>query len=235
MKTIYYKKLSWPMAFAVLAMVAAPLHVRAQTWGDVFGAIIQQGMINNAVKKWNAVDVDVRQCLANSYGLNAGALAQQGIAPDDYRLRGQLANCRNQVAEARAQAEQQREAEERDRLERQQAEEEAEKARAAAAEQAERDRAAAAEAARKEELARQAQAKADAEARHKTLVARFGATQAVAIESGSVQVGMSREAVLEALGRPPDSRQSVPPDDELWVYGSERISISKGRVTYIGH
>ncbi|MDE2184967.1 MAG: DUF3828 domain-containing protein [Alphaproteobacteria bacterium] len=49
----------------------------------------------------------------------------------------------------------------------------------------------------------------------------------------AAHVGMSRDDVRKTLGTP-DSVQIIPPDDELWVYGSLRISFSKGKVTYVG-
>ena len=70
--------------------------------------------------------------------------------------------------------------------------------------------------------------------RHSDLVARYGTEQAIAIENGRVLVGMTKDAVIAARGQP-DNKEVIPPDDEMWVYGSERISISKGKVTHVGH
>jgi len=211
------------VAITLFAGAIAATPVPAQTWGDIIAGAIKQGMINNAVKKWNAVDPDVRQCLASNYGLDLNNLAQQTITPDDYRLQNQMQYCQQAVAQARYQAEQQQRALEEQRAAQQRAVEEAQRAQEQAAEQARRDQA-----------ARDAAAKAQVEVRHKGLVARFGSEQADAIESGRVIVGMSRDAVIAARGQP-DNKEVIPPDDEMWVYGSQRISISKGKVTYVGH
>jgi hypothetical protein len=71
-------------------------------------------------------------------------------------------------------------------------------------------------------------------ARHKQLVAKYGEKVAGAIESGKVLIGMSKDAVLEALGKPL-STQVIPPNDELWIYRSWRIVFENGQVSYVGH
>ena len=76
-------------------------------------------------------------------------------------------------------------------------------------------------------------ATAQGETRNKPPSAIFREKPVVAIKSNKATVGMSKDAVLKALGKP-DTKELIPPDDELWVYGSERISISKGKVTYVG-
>ncbi len=236
------------VAIALIAGVIAATPVPAQTWGNLLGAIINQAFVDNAVKKWNAVDPDVRQCLINSYGLYANNLAQQGITPDDYRLQNQMQYCNQQVAQARYQQEQQ------------------EQQREAAISAAQTGWNNLAPAVRQcvvdrgvntaqfvqqgigpdqapadgtvqscqDQIAQVEAQNQKAEARHKDLVARFGSDEAQDIENDKVTVGMSKDAVREALG-PPDRVDTIPPDDEMWVYGSERISISKGKVTYVGH
>lgn len=49
----------------------------------------------------------------------------------------------------------------------------------------------------------------------------------------ALKVGMSKDALLAALGKP-DRKDVIPPSDEMWFYGSRRIVLSKGKVTYIG-
>lgn len=232
---------------ALAGMGATPSS--AQTWGQILGGIINQAIINNAVQKWNAVDRDVQQCLINSYGLSPAALAQQGIAPDDYRLQNQMQYCTQQVAQARYRLEQQE-------RERQQAITVAQNAWNALDQQVRQcvsDRGLNADQLAqngigpddmrlngavqscRDQIAQAEQARLKADARHRDLVARFGSAEAADIEAGRVTVGMSKEAVLEARGREPDHKDVIPPDDEMWIYGDERISISKGRVTYVGH
>lgn len=211
------------IAIALFAGAIAATPVPAQTWGDIIAGAIKQGMINNAVKKWNAVDPDVRQCLASNYGLDLNNLAQQGIVPSDYRLQNQMQYCTQQVAQARYQQQQQQRALNEQRAAQEKAAEDAQRAQEAAAEQA-----------RQEQATRDAAAKAQAEARHKDLIARFPREQVDAIENGRVIVGMSKDAVIAALGQP-DKKEVIPPDDEMWIYGSQRISISKGKVMFVGH
>ena len=107
-------------------------------------------------------------------------------------------------------------------------------AQVAAEKRAQQEEAAQEAAAKRAEAAREAVAKAATAKRHEALVARFGAKDADAIESGAVLVGMPKGAVRAALG-PPPSVETIPPDDEMWVYGSKRIAISSGKVTYVGH
>jgi hypothetical protein len=237
------------IAAVALAWAATPAWAQNNPWANFFGGLIQGALIDNAVKKWQAVDPDVRQCLANTYGLNAAALAQNAITPDDYRLQNQMQYCNQQVMQARAEVERQR----------QQAQNAANAARAgwnslsSEVRQCARDRGIDAEQfaqqgvgpdqmpvrgtvqSCRDQAAQLVLQKQRAEARHKELVARYSSEQVADIEAGRVTVGMSRAAVLEARGREPDRKDVIPPDDEMWVYGDERISISNGKVTYVGH
>jgi hypothetical protein len=198
--------------FAVACFVAdVPAH--AQTWGDLLGAIIQKGMVDNAIKKWTEVDPEIRQCLANNYGLNVAQLAQNAVTPDDWRLKNQMQYCAQVVAQARALAEQQR--------------------LAAIAEQQRRDEAE--HMAQEEEAKRQAAARAEVQARHNSLVAKFGSSQADAIEKGKVTIGMSKDAVIASRGQPSEKQVIPGGRDEMWIYGSQRVAISNGKVTFVEH
>ncbi len=87
-----------------------------------------------------------------------------------------------------------------------------------------------------QERQRKTQAHADKAARdakHAQLVAKFGGQDATLIESGQVRVGMTMAAVLATRGNP-SRREKVPPDSELWHYGSAEIGFTKGKVTHIG-
>ncbi len=211
------------LAFAAVAIGTAQ-EASSQTWGDVLGAIIKQGVVQGTLKQWQAVDPEVRACLQNVRGINLDNLVQQGIGPRDHRLRDAMRDCNQRVAQARNQAEEQRQQFEADLATRQK---QAEENRIAAE--------AAAQRARKEAAIRAAADRAAAEAHHRSLIAHFGAETTSLIENGKIVTGMTKDAVLEAKGRRPDDKTVIPPDDELWIYGSERIAISKGRVTYIGH
>jgi len=68
----------------------------------------------------------------------------------------------------------------------------------------------------------------------KTPAVTPGSDHGEAAMNHTVHVGMSRDDVRKILGTP-DSVQVIPPDDELWVYGSLRVSFSKGKVTFVGH
>lgn len=93
-----------------------------------------------------------------------------------------------------------------------------------------RQQAAREQAERATEAARQADAARNA--RRADLVARYGAATADAILAGRVSVGMSRDQVIASLGQP-TSREPLTPTDEIWQYGSRRISFSNGRVAAI--
>jgi len=249
---------TWRVRFLCVAVAAGALMatpVAAQTWGQILGGIINQAIVNNAVQKWNAVDPDVRQCLVNTYSLDLNGLAQQGITPDDYRLQNQMQYCNQQVAQARYQQQQQQRAYEEQQAALQRKIEAAQTAWNALDSQVRQcltdrgivpDQYANAGTSPDDypvnaqvqscqtTIAQAEEQQQQAEARHKQLVDTYGQAQADAIEGHTVLVGMSKDAVREALGAP-DRVDTIPPDDEMWVYGPQRISISKGKVTYVGH
>lgn len=227
--------------------------------GGLLGGLINQAIIDNAVKSWNAVDPDVQGCLVRSYNIVPADLAQQGISAKDSRLSGYMQSCQQAVAQARqtaaareaaarswnaidpdvlqcltnsysfvpAQLMQQGIGADDPQIANQMIA--CREAIAQKQKQVEEQQHAMEAAHEAEEKA----AKERAEARHKDLVAKFGKEKTDAIENGRVTVGMSKDAVREALGAP-NNVESIPPDDEMWVYGSERIAISNGKVTYVG-
>lgn len=192
-------------AFVMMAGSLSATPARAQdagrAIGGIFSAIIKGAIIENARKKWMAVDEEVQLCLIRSYGIQPAQLVQHGVGPDQKNVAPYVNACQQSV----------------DEVHRRQQE-------IVAARMAEEEKA-------KEEAEA---AKARAEARHKRLVAKYGENLAVAVEDRRVLVGMTKDAVLEARGQP-DSRGLIPPDDELWVYGSDRVVLSAGKVTYVGH
>lgn len=76
-------------------------------------------------------------------------------------------------------------------------------------------------------------AKAAQDARRAKLVATHGAANAALIETGQVKVGMSAAAARAAKGAPLEVIK-VPGGDEQWRYKGSSITISKGKVTYVG-
>jgi outer membrane protein assembly factor BamE (lipoprotein component of BamABCDE complex) len=62
---------------------------------------------------------------------------------------------------------------------------------------------------------------------------KFG-VNADAIIAGIAEIGMSKDEVLEAKGEP-RTRDSFPPNHELWAYDRYRIAFTEGRVSYAGH
>jgi hypothetical protein len=106
-----------------------------------------------------------------------------------------------------------------------------EEERRAAAARAEQQRleAAALEARR---IAERAAAEAAREERRRDLISRFGAAHANAILAGDVAVGMSPDAVREALGAP-RRIERVAPGEEMWVYDQLRVVLLNNRVTFV--
>ena len=88
------------------------------------------------------------------------------------------------------------------------------------------------ERARQEKMAAEQAELERLEARKKMLTEKYGAEAADAIMNGRVLVGMSREEVIEARGNP-DRVMKVPPSDEMWSYGSDRIILIDGKVSSV--
>lgn len=217
--------------------------------GGIISCIIIQAMRESALKSWQAVDPDVRTCLAQNYGFNFDGLIQNGISAKDSSISGQLQSCQQAVAQARHDQQQRL-------IEIQQAITAAQNAwgaldprvrQCASARGLNADQLAqkgigpydkslnGAVQSCRDQIDQDDNRRHEEAARHNYLVAQFGSDEAADIEAGRVTVGMSKKAVLEARGRGPDHKDVIPPDDEMWVYGTERISISKGKVTYVGH
>ena len=205
-----------------LCIALADTPARSATWGDLIGGILNQAIISAATQKWGQIDSATQNCLVNRYGISPAQLAQNGIGPNDSRVVPYIASCRQLLARQREMEEQA----ERDRMA-------AEQARQLAIEQAQAAQQQAVEDARKQQEEADARARAESEERHRSLVARFGASDAGAIEAGVIRKGMSMEAVRLARGEPA-RKEVIPPNAELWTYGAQRISFVSGRVTYVG-
>lgn len=183
------------------------------------GSMINAAIIANARNSWMRVDEDVRSCMIHQQHAPLDAWVNQGITAEDYRVASYVQACQQAVAVARAQ---------------QQAAERARQAQQEAEEQARREQAEADERARQEQLAAEAAAKAQKEARRRELVGKYGVEIADAILAGQVRPGMTKDQVLASRGNP-EKKEVIPPSDELWQYGSERIAMTNGKVTYVGH
>lgn len=221
----------WPVLITA-ALFAPPPAVAGdggRVAGGIFGALIRGAMIDGARKSWQKLDEAIINCMVQQHRINPDQLIEQGISASDYRLQQYIESCRQAVAQEqyqREQAERERALREEDEQRR---EEEAARARQV---QLENEREAAEAAELERERIKQAERQA-ANQRRQQLVAQFSATQADAIITGNLALGMTSAAVLAARGEP-TGKEVIPPSEELWTYGRERVVLSKGRVTYIG-
>lgn len=74
----------------------------------------------------------------------------------------------------------------------------------------------------------------DPQERVQELTQKYGAKAAQKIASGNIDVGFSQDEVAEAWGNP-DSRQTSTKGREIWVYGSDKVMFSHGKVSGVGH
>jgi hypothetical protein len=176
--------------------------------GGIFGALIGTVREGEARNNWQKVNGEVKICLSKRINTTISQLVQKAIYPTDPRLRSYMQACEQQVAEANAQLQQER------RIAGLRREQE--------------------EAAKEAAAVRNARARAQKVARHRELVAKYGAKIASDIEAGQVRIGMTKEATIAAIGKP-NSREVVPPSNELWSYGTKRIAFTNGKVTYVGN
>ncbi len=197
-------------AFAVLAGTAAPATAAdtGRIVEGIFGALIGTAREGEARNAWQKINVEVKTCLSKRINTTVGQLVQKAIYPTDPRLRPYMQACEQQVAEANARLQQERRIAE---LRREQE-----------------------EAAKEAAAVRNARARAQKVARHRELVVKYGAKIASDIEAGQVRIGMTKEATIAAIGKP-NSREVVPPNNELWSYGTKRIAFTNGKVTYVGN
>ncbi|HEB86166.1 MAG TPA: hypothetical protein ENI68_03995 [Gammaproteobacteria bacterium] len=195
---------------AVLAGTAAPA-VAADTGGivrGIFGAMmgaVREGEVKN---EWKKVAGKVKTCLSKRINVTIDQLVQKDIYPADPRLRFYMQACEQEVAEAHARLQHERRITE---LRREQE-----------------------EAAKEAAAVRNARARAQKVARHRELVAKYGANMASAIEARQVRIGMTKEATIDAIGKP-NRREIIPPSNELWYYGTDRVAFTNGKVTYVGN
>ncbi len=189
--------------------------------GGLFGMMLNK-TAQGTMAAWNSLGGDVERCVQQRSGFSITRLAQQCIEPNDPRIVGQVQFCQQVVQRVR---EQQQAAENARRAQLAAQEEAATRARAVQQAMLERQRQAA--------LAAAAQAKAREAAHRQELITKYGQDAADAILAGKVLKGMTIDEVTEARGRP-DSKVTVPPDDEMWRYGVDRVVFIDGKVTYVG-
>ncbi|MDR3528298.1 MAG: hypothetical protein P4L57_13570 [Rhizomicrobium sp.] len=202
----------------------------AQAIGGILGALIGAAMIDKARKDWANVEPETRECLVRRYNISPGGLGNQGIGPRDNRVYDYVNSCAQMVAQARR-AEQLR-----------QEQEQAERDAALARERAEREEAAAlerqrqmeAEAAEQKRLQEIAAIEAQRKAHHRALSEKYGERIGTAVEEHRIEVGMTRQALLESRGEPDHTPDRIPQQNmEMWIYGSTRIVLTDGRVSRI--
>ena len=168
------------------------------------------------VRSWVQLNPWFQHCMAYRYGFDPFEMVRKDINVDFNSLQPYVQSCTSIAAQERSETmaavRQQARAKEQAKLDQEAAERRRQDERAAAAERRARE---AAQAAKTAELA-----------------GRFGKEQATVIASGKVTVGMSKDAVIAAIGQPL-RKQEITKDDELWIYDDRRISLSHGKVTYI--
>ena len=196
--------------FVVLAGTATPA-IAADTGRvveGIFGALIDTAREGEAGNAWQKINVEVKTCLSKRINTTIGQLAQEAIYPTDSRLRYYMQTCEQQVVEANARLQQER------RLARLRRKQEKTAKEAAAV--------------------RNAHIKAQRRVRRHELIAKYGAKMASAIEARRIRIGMTKEETIAAIGEP-NSREVIPPSNELWSYGTKRIAFTSGKVTYVGN
>ena len=71
-----------------------------------------------------------------------------------------------------------------------------------------------------------------AEARRQALIAQYGKNIATTILAGEVVNGMTAEQVVASVGKP-QSKETIPPNFELWSYRDKRIALRDGQVSHV--
>jgi pyruvate/2-oxoglutarate dehydrogenase complex dihydrolipoamide acyltransferase (E2) component len=203
--------------------------------GGFLGGLQRAAAVENARRSWAQVDQQIQLCLVDHYHASPVQLVQRGIPANDQRVIPYINSCVQLIA-ANQQRQQQEQARQEQELAAQQAQaqaaEQARQEQEASAVQAAVEQKAEAERQAKEAAAAAAAQQAALDARKAQLTSKFGSEVAGEIMSGMVRAGMNKDAVLAAKGSPA-KREVIPPDDELWYYGMQRIAFSKGKVTYV--
>jgi len=216
---LHYIGLAASLLIVAMPTAAQSGSIGAGILGAFLGALVNAANVDAAKKSWEEVDPSVQNCLISQYRISPDQLVRNGVAANDDRVVGYVVACRRTVEAARLE---------------QQQRDEAVHAQEQAAEDARMAQEAADRQAKKAQKLALAAAKAEQEARLQQLTAKYGADIAKAIILGDLRSGMTKDQVREARGNP-DRKEVIPPSDELWSYGSERVVFANGRVTHIGH
>jgi hypothetical protein len=78
------------------------------------------------------------------------------------------------------------------------------------------------------------QTQADPAERLKELTAKYGAKAATKIAAGNIDMGFTEDEVTDAWGNPDDRRQGSK-GKEIWVYGQDNVTFTRGKVSAVGH
>jgi hypothetical protein len=207
--------------FALLLAASMPGSARAEfrengqlVCTGAMAAVFNKQLIATVNQSWAQIDAETQQCVASRAGASPAQLAARCIAANDSRVAGYVQACRQTIESAR----QAREAEGR---------------RVAAQREAEARRNAAQAEAREKERQAVAAEKQRAEIRRAELIEKYGEQTADAIVAGKVIKDMPGEAVIAVRG-PPPRKETIPPAYELWIYGTDRIALTNGKVTFVG-
>jgi hypothetical protein len=70
--------------------------------------------------------------------------------------------------------------------------------------------------------------------RKQELAAKYGPRAADKIASGNIDIGFTQDEVADAWGNP-DNRQAGTKGREIWVYGDDKVTFTRGKVSAVGH
>lgn len=80
----------------------------------------------------------------------------------------------------------------------------------------------------------QQQAQQDPQERLHELTQKYGAKAAKKIAAGNIDIGFSQDEVVDAWGNP-DDRKDGAKGKEIWVYGQDNVTFTRGKVSAVGH
>ncbi|HEX4860731.1 MAG TPA: hypothetical protein VFV07_05805 [Rhizomicrobium sp.] len=74
----------------------------------------------------------------------------------------------------------------------------------------------------------------DPQERLKELTHKYGAKAAKKIAAGNIDIGFTQDEVVDAWGNP-DDRKGGAKGKEIWVYGQDNVTFTRGKVSAVGH
>jgi len=66
------------------------------------------------------------------------------------------------------------------------------------------------------------------------LTRKYGAKAAKKIAAGNIDIGFTQDEVVDAWGNP-DDRKAGAKGKEIWVYGQDNVTFTRGKVSAVGH